>query len=113
MFTWTLFRGADIVDNASQNFLCSLNTLCQSNGFFFQMFQLVSLLLNICLCYDLIKTIQSPFTPAGNRAKFYYIFSIFVPLIVGVFIVIFNEVAGDGTFKNCETCLDKHPSSSI
>lgn len=78
------------------------------------MFQLVSLLLNICLCYDLIKTIQSPFTPASNRAKFYYIISIFVPLVITAFIVIYNTVGNGGLNANsCTSCLDKHPSSSI
>ena len=37
-------------------------------------------MLNFFLCYDLIKTIQSPFTPPGSRTKFYYLASFLVPM---------------------------------
>lgn len=30
----------------------------------------------MCLCFDLILTIYSPFSPAYNRTKFYYGFSL-------------------------------------
>ena len=54
----------------------SLNTLCNSNQLFFDGFQLASLLLNMCLCIDLILTIYSPFTPAGSRLKWYYLITV-------------------------------------
>ena len=39
------------------------NTLCASNALVYSYFQLVSLLLNLCLCFDLILTLYSPFRP--------------------------------------------------
>lgn len=76
IFSWT-------VPNRSltqQGLQCSLNLLCNSNGIVFQGFQLLSLILNICLCADLILTIKSPFTPSSSRAKWYYITASIVPL---------------------------------
>ena len=86
--------------------------LCDSNSLFFQLFQIISLLLNICLCYDLIKTIQSPFTPAASRAKFYYIFSIIVPLLIMALIIFINLLNTLGETNGCTFCLDKYPVSS-
>ena len=43
----------------------ALETLCISNQFFFAVFQMSSLMLNLFLCIDLIKTIYSPFSPSG------------------------------------------------
>lgn len=62
----------------------ALNTLCVSNQIFFDMFQIASLTLNLCLCIDLIMTIYSPFTPASNRLKWYYLSSAVTALILGL-----------------------------
>ena len=58
------------------------NTLCTSNALLYSFFQLTSLLLNLCLCFDLIMTIYSPFSPAYRRTKIYYLISVAGPLIV-------------------------------
>jgi len=42
---------------------------------FYSFFQLISLMLNLCLCVDLIITIWDPFSPAHRRTKFYYMIS--------------------------------------
>ena len=43
----------------------------------------MSLLLNMCLCIDLILTLRNPFYPSKRRVKFYIIFSfIIVALLV-------------------------------
>lgn len=62
------------------------NTLCTSNALLYSFFQLTSLLLNLCLCFDLIMTIYSPFSPAYRRTKVYYLVSVVGPLIVILFI---------------------------
>lgn len=34
-----------------------------------------SLILNLCLCLDLIMTIYSPFSPSAGRSTLYYFFT--------------------------------------
>ncbi len=45
--------------------------LIYSNDLMFQFFSLLTLLLNTCLCIDLVLTLKSPFTPAKKRMKLY------------------------------------------
>ena len=73
--------------NPSQDDLNSYsNILCTSNALLYSFFQLTSLLLNLCLCFDLIMTIYSPFSPAYRRTKIYYLISVVGPLMVILFI---------------------------
>jgi hypothetical protein len=69
-----------------------LNILCWSNSLFFLFFQSFSLLLNLCLCIDLIMTMYSPFKPASQRVKWYMTFSFLVPFIFIGFIAINNDI---------------------
>jgi hypothetical protein len=85
---------------------CSLNLLCSSNGIMFQGFQLLSLMLNICLCVDLILTIKSPFTPASSRSKFYYLASAALPLML-VFII---YGADSANANDCISCIQNYPA---
>ena len=69
MFARTTFREFLIEDVHEMKSLT--NTLCQSNQIFYCFFQLMSLMLNLCLCIDLILTIYNPFQPAAKRLKWY------------------------------------------
>jgi len=60
-------------------------------------------MLNICLCADLVLTIQSPFTPAANRAKWYYIISAVVPLLTIIAIIYYDDLYNGS--DSCDTCL--------
>jgi hypothetical protein len=51
-------------------------TLCESNQYLFSFFRNMSLAFNICLCYDLVKTLKDPFSPGARRLKFYIMFSL-------------------------------------
>jgi hypothetical protein len=79
----------------------SLNALCWSNSLFFIFFQSVSLLLNLCLCIDLILTMYSPFTPGVSRTKWYYLLSTTVPFSLATFIVLTNDLYNDSSQGNC------------
>lgn len=57
IFAWTSMWSRLGGDNPSHIFKCAANDLCSSNGLFLQGFQLTSLMLNMCLCADLILTI--------------------------------------------------------
>ncbi|CDW72257.1 phosphatidylinositol phosphate kinase [Stylonychia lemnae] len=59
--------------------------LCHSNEYFLIYFQLMSLMLNMCLCIDLILTLRNPFYPSKRRVKFYIIFS---SIIVSILVVL-------------------------
>jgi hypothetical protein len=53
------------------------------SGFWFMGYlQLAQMISNICLCHDLIKTLQSPFDVASNRLKWYVALSLLVPFFV-------------------------------
>lgn len=67
-------------------------------------------MLNCCLCIDLILTIQSPFTPAGSRSKFYYGVSTIVPLVMVIIIHITRQQTE--TNDTCKSCLNLYDSSS-
>lgn len=58
--------------NGEESYLKYANMQCQSNQIFYAFFQLISLTLNMCLCFDLIMTIYDPFSPAKRRTKWYY-----------------------------------------
>ena len=68
---------------------------------------MLSLCLNMCLCYDLVQTMWSPFTPASSRSKFYYMFSGLGALLTVVIIAIGNKnVANRYNLKDsCDSCL--------
>ena len=57
----------------------SLLILIWSNEIINNFFQLVSLSLNLCLCIDLILTLQSPFEVARRRMTYYTVLSIVLP----------------------------------
>ena len=75
----------------------------------FQGFQLLSLMLNICLCVDLILTIQSPFTPASSRSKFYYLASAALPLLL----VLIIYGADSSQTNDCSSCTVLYPADSL
>ena len=81
---WTLFR--DMSSEAEEEY--TTNQMCLSNQIFYAGFQLLSLTLNLCLCFDLILTIYDPFSPAYRRMKWYYLFSVSATL--GLVFVIFG-----------------------
>lgn len=58
------------------------NIQCETNMYFYSLFQLISLTLNLCLCVDLILTIYDPFSPAYRRTVKYYIFSVFSSFVL-------------------------------
>ena len=63
---------------------------CRSNMYFYYLFQLLSLTLNLCLCIDLILTIYDPFSPAYRRTKLYYLFSVVSSLVLVIIIFIID-----------------------
>ena len=54
------------------------------NEFMYTLFQIASLASNLCLCHDLVKTLQSPFNSADSRMTKYIIFTILGPIIVTI-----------------------------
>lgn len=61
-------------------------------------------MLNFFLCFDLVKTIQSPFTPAGSRTKFYYMASFSVPFVMILIIHIINTIKNSDK-EACTPCI--------
>ena len=62
----------------------------------------------MCLCADLILTIYSPFSPAYNRLKFYYGFSLTVSTILIFIIYGLDEASSKGSEFACiENTTDK------
>lgn len=100
------------IDTRQDAYKCAANMLCESNGVFLQGFQLTSLMLNMCLCADLILTIQSPFTPASSRAKWYYLVSTVVPIVMVVMIICVDSSYITNGVRDCSTCLDKYQKVS-
>ena len=113
IFAWTAMSGQGQYWRGTFNTTdkCAADLMCNSNALFFQFFQLLSLMLNVCLCAYLILTIQSPFTPAGNRAKWYYGISWFVPTFMVIVIHITKE-ATDLNKLTCSSCISLYTSSS-
>ena len=66
-------------------------------------------MLNMCLCADLVLTIQSPFTPAASRAKFYYAISTFIPLLMVIVIILVN----DHNPEKCISCLNGYNNGAF
>jgi len=66
-------------------------------------------MLNICLCFDLILTIQSPFTPAASRNKFYYLSSAAIPILLVLVILAVNS----NNQQDCNNCLSQYPATDI
>lgn len=68
---------------------------------------MLSLCLNMCLCYDLVQTMWSPFTPASSRSKFYYIFSFSGAILTVIIIALGNaKFANTNNLKDsCDSCL--------
>ena len=87
LFTYTA-QGAS--KHTQAGLKCATNLLCGSNGIFFEGFQLLSLWLNVCLCADLVLTLWSPFTPAANRAKFYYLLSGTITVVSMIYLAAFD-----------------------
>ena len=70
-------------------------------------------MLNMCLCADLILTIQSPFTPARNRSKWYYMISAAVPIITILFVIFVDKQVDDGDGDHCDTCLTRNEGTGV
>lgn len=49
--------------------------------------QLASLISNLCLCHDLIRTLQSPFDVASARLKWYIGYSILIPMVIMIMVI--------------------------
>lgn len=56
--------------------------LVMTNQLMFEYFQMVSLVLNMCLCDDLIQTLKNPFEVGRSRVWKYITVSALVPLMV-------------------------------
>ena len=67
-------------------------------------------MLNMCLCADLVLTIQSPFTPAANRAKWYYIISTVVTLLTIIAIIYYDDLYDKN--DTCDSCLKNYEQQS-
>ena len=78
---------------------------CQSNSIFYAFFQLISLMLNLCLCIDLILTIYDPFSPAGRRLKWYYLFSVTASVCL-VMIIFGLDRNGDNKTEEPYDCIN-------
>ena len=52
------------------------------NEILFTLFQIASLFSNLCLCHDLVCTLQSPFNSAASRMTKYILFTFLGPIIV-------------------------------
>ena len=54
----------------------------------FETIQHISIMLNICFCYDLIQTLSNPFEVAKSRIATFLIVSITIPVIFSASIVL-------------------------
>jgi len=63
----------------------------------------MSLLLNICLCLDLIMTMYSPFKPASSRVKWYLLVSLLTPVLLVMTIALAHSKPGSR-----DTCIDTY-----
>ena len=64
----------------------AFKTLIVANDLVINWAQLISLSLNICLCYDLIQILQSPFSVTRGRLKFYVSVSLLIATVAVIFI---------------------------
>ena len=69
-------------------------------------------MLNMCLCADLILTIQSPFTPAHSRAKWYYLISTVIPILLVMAIINVDQSYRDNGIRDCNDCLGNYQQVS-
>lgn len=71
-------------------------------------------MLNLFLCYDLIKLIKSPFTPPGSRNKFYYVMSFGVPLVMICLILGINYIKNKNEgAENCLSCISLFYNTNV
>lgn len=56
--------------------------LCFGQELTFQYLQLACMLLNACLCHDLMKTLSNPFEVAKSRLMTYFVVSFSIPVIL-------------------------------
>lgn len=91
ILAFSLFQGETWRHTDLTSMQCASNYLCNTNPLFFQFFQLLSLMLNTCLCVDLVLTIKSPFSPAARRQQWYLALSWIVPFASVIIIHISKE----------------------
>lgn len=104
LFSWWFFFQV-----GEPTYTNSLNVLKTSNDFFFQYFNLLTLLLNMCLCVDLILTLKNPFEPAKRRMKYYLGLSalICIPLAI-----VTNKSLNSSTDQQTDSVLSKETEIS-
>jgi hypothetical protein len=80
---------------------------------FFEVAQVVSVSMNICLCVDVVLQIQSPFKPASKRAKMYYIFTAAMALWSTIFYFYVNHSTGECVRKPNSHVLETLPKNEV
>ena len=86
IFLIMTFRGGDD-DLHDQRLGNSLKVLVWSNEIIYMYFQFASLVSNMCLCHDLIKTLQSPFDSANKRMRNYQAIIFLSPFFIMIVIL--------------------------
>ena len=66
--------------------------LIWANEVFYNFFELISLCLNLWLCYDLVLTLSNPFEVSRNRLSKYIFVSTAVSLIFTLYIFIKEDI---------------------
>ena len=97
LLSWTLFYSKD--DSYRE---LSYNILCKANSYTFRTLSLLSLLLNMCLCIDLILSIRNPFYPSKRRLPSYLAYSTIGALVIGLFT---SEIFFDEYDKNSPSAI--------
>ena len=62
-----------------------------SHEYAFMFFQLASLISNLFLCHDLIRTLESPFDAAHKRLKWYISGTLIIPFFILILITIKDQ----------------------
>jgi hypothetical protein len=70
--------------------------LVTMNMIWYEAFQLLSLMFNVCLCIDLILTLRNPFSPGGRRLKFYLLGSITSVTLLILITTSYSYMEGNG-----------------
>jgi len=60
----------------------AFNVLCFGHEIGFQYYQLACMILNACLCHDLMKTLSNPFEVARSRLPTYFFVSFSIPVLL-------------------------------